>query len=129
VLAEISEGIAAGHEDLNAVTAAVTQGDLDSCDGMSAAERAEFQGLLRSLGAGEAACIARAHARGGIVVTDDRAARTACGERGIACTGTIGILKACCDDGQLGPDDADLALSRMVDAGFYAPVFRISDLL
>ena len=48
--------------------------------------------LLRILAPGEASCIAQAKARGGVVITDDRAARQCCHERGVVFTGTIGIL-------------------------------------
>ena len=67
--------------------------------------------------------------RGGIVATDDRAARSACDYRRIPCTGTIGILRACCRDGSLSATEADAALQAMVDAGFYSPVHRLSDLV
>ena len=43
--------------------------------------------------------------------------------------GTIGILRACCIDGMLSRDEADDILGAMLDAGYYAPVQRISDLL
>ena len=46
------------------------------------------------------ACIAwRSVPPRGLVVTDDRAARNCCSERGVDFTGTIGILKACCREG------------------------------
>lgn len=63
------------------------------------------------------------------MATDDRAARNSCGDRGVACTGTIGILGACCRDGALTIHEADAALQAMVDAGFYSPVQRLSDLV
>ena len=62
-------------------------------------------------------------------MTDDRAARSFCQEQDVEFTGTIGILKALCLDSTLRPGDADDLLRAMVDAGFYAPVQRISDIL
>ena len=47
----------------------------------------------------------------------------------IAVTGTIGILKASVLDGSLSPLQADEILQAMIDAGYYAPTERISDLL
>lgn len=129
VLAEVIEGIAAGFDGLRAIEAAVREGTL-GCGGMlSAEERDAYRGLIRLLSPGEASCIACAKTRGGTVVTDDRAARGCCAERGIPLTGTIGILKACCRDGALVPDEADALLAAMVAAGYYSPVRRISDLL
>lgn len=61
--------------------------------------------------------------------TKSRAARSACADRGIGMTGTIGILKACSIDGTLSPQQADDILEAMIGSGFYAPVRRISDLL
>ena len=44
---------------------------------LTAPERARYRELRRSLGSGEAACIAWSQARGATVVTDDRRARVA----------------------------------------------------
>jgi predicted nucleic acid-binding protein len=67
--------------------------------------------------------------RGGIVVTDDRAARERCAGKSIRFTGTIGILKACGLEHTLTPAAADAILEDMVAAGYHSPVRRISDLL
>ena len=61
--------------------------------------------------------------------TKNRAAPSACADRGIGMTGTIGILKACSIDGTLSPQQADDILEAMIGSGFNAPVRRISDLL
>lgn len=50
-----------------------------------------------------------------------------CDRYKIPYTGTIGILIASCRDGQLTADVADRLLEKMVNAGFYSPVQRISD--
>ena len=84
---------------------------------------------MRNLSSGESSCIALARCRGGVVVTDDRFARGSCRDRGIQVTGTIGILKVLCLDHVLKPHEADEILARMVKAGFYSPVRRISDVL
>ncbi len=44
-------------------------------------------------------------------------------------TGSIGILKALCTDKNITSEEADAILARMVDAGFYSPVRRVSHLL
>ena len=88
-----------------------------------------YTGLIINLGKGEASCIAAASVRDAVVVTDDRAARNRCVESGIACTGTIGILKAACIDKQISALDADRVLHAMIENGFFSPVGRISDVL
>ena len=100
-----------------------------STEPMTMPESELFVDLLRVLGSGEASCVALACHRGGIVVTDDRAARSCCAEREIPVTGSIGILKALCIDRTITQEEADATLARMVDAGFFSPVRRISDLL
>ena len=50
-------------------------------------------------------------------------------ERGVPVTATIGILKALCIDQTIASREADAILSRMVKAGFYSPMHRISDLV
>jgi len=129
VLAEISNGIAAGYAPLQGVEEAVAERRLTAAKPLTAGERTDYRQLLRSLSSGEAACIACARSRGGIVATDDRAARAGAGEHGVPVTGTVGILKASCLDASLTADDADTVLADMVRAGFYSPVARISDLL
>ena len=129
VLAEVSEGIVAGYPALRAIEEAVIAGVPATADPLGPQERHVYRDLLRNLSSGEASCIAIAHSRGGVVVTEDRAARNCCADRGIPSTGTIGILKACCVDGTLEPTRADEVLSAMIQAGFYSPVQRVSDLL
>ena len=129
VLGEISDGVAAGYAALRAVEDAVAARDLSSAKPLTVEERPLFGDLLRPLSSGEASCLACAQIRGGIVATDDRAARSACDDRRIPCTGTIGILRACCRDGSLSATEADAALQAMVDAGFYSPVRWLSDLV
>lgn len=96
---------------------------------LSKEERKHYEGLIGHLGKGEASCIAVAKARSGIVVTDDRAARTTCHSLGVPVTGTLGILKAAVLAGQINAETADRHLLDMVKAGFYSPVDRISDII
>lgn len=91
-------------------------------------ERKEYFLLVQHLGSGESSCIAAAHFRHAIVMTDDKMARTKCQERSIPFTGTIGIIKALCLDKQLSLREADSIHKKMMDAGFYSPVQSISAL-
>ena len=129
VRVELAAGRATGYAGLEAVEEALSVGSIVPAEPMQTAEHALFAELLRTLGAGEASCIALARHRGGVVVSDDRAARRRCSDLGVPVTGTIGILKALCVDRALCADDADAVLARMVEIGFYSPVRRISDLL
>ena len=128
VLDEISDGVAAGHGALAGILALAAAGAV-SVTGLETAERELYVELLRTLGPGEASCIAAAASRKGVVVSDDRAARAGCTECNVPFTGTIGILKACCRDGVLSADTADEILAAMIAQGFYSPVQRLSHLL
>lgn len=128
VLDEVMAGVAAGYSALQQIVDLVDQQVFASVL-LKTAERRVFAEVIAHLGAGEASCIAAASRRNGIVVTDDRAARTACCERGIPFTGTVGILKAACIDGQASVEEAERVLADMVSHGFYSPVQRIRDIL
>ncbi len=129
VLDEITDGVVAGYFALKEVEDAVNEGRFARGVPLaSAAERQTYRDLLHILAPGEASCIASAASRGGTVVTDDRTARQCCGEHDIPVTGTIGILQACRADGTISTEEADGILSAMMDAGYYSPVQRISDL-
>ena len=129
VRAEIAAGRIRGYAELEVVEQALAADSILPAEPMTMPESELFVDLLRTLGSGEASCVALARHRGGIVATDDRAARSCCAERGIPVTGSIGILKALCIDRTITPDAADAVLARMIDVGFYSPVRRVSDLL
>ncbi|MFC1452061.1 hypothetical protein ACFLSJ_01800 [Verrucomicrobiota bacterium] len=130
VLDEVTHGVVAGYVALSAIEEALADGFLRHARPLSSSDKREtYRRLLRVLAPGQASCIACAEASGGVVVTDDRTARECCAQRGVKFTGTIGILKACCLDGTLSPDEADTVLRAMIDAGYYSPVRRISDLV
>jgi predicted nucleic acid-binding protein len=90
------------------------------------AERSTYRRLVAHLGAGEAGTIAAARHRGGVVVSDDLAARRTCADLDVPVTGTIGILKAAVRDRELTLSGANALLAVMIQAGFYAPVDRIT---
>jgi len=127
VLDELVAGMRA-RPALAGVHALVTRGSIAVAD-LRPTEHTRYAALAVDLGRGEASCIALAFSRGWTVVSDDRAARSHCAQAKLACTGTVGILKALCTAGRLNPAEADRILARMVAAGFYSPVSRISALL
>ena len=129
VRAELAAGRIRGYSELAVMERALASGAIVPIEPMTMPESELFVELLRILGSGEASCVALAFHRGAIVATDDRAARSCCAERGIPVTGSIGVLKALCMDLAITSGEADAILARMVVAGFYSPVRRISDLL
>jgi len=96
---------------------------------MSKQDRTAFRLLRQRLGKGEASAVAVASNIGAVVVTDDRAARNECKERGILFTGTIGILKAAVIDESLSLQEAETLHYNMVEKGFYSPIKRLADIL
>ena len=129
VRTELAQGVMVGYENLTAIEEIIGEVRFNTASPMSPGESREYRELLRTLGPGEASCIAMAKHRSGTVVTDDKTARQCCAHRGVPFTGTIGILHAMCVGGLLTPRDSDMVLSAMVDAGFRSPIRRISDII
>jgi len=125
VVDELTRGVTAGYGGLVSCLDLVDQGILRVVS-LDRSERKIYRQLVAHLGGGEAGTIAAAHRRHGVVVTDDLAARRTCADMRIAITGTIGILRASVGDGELLLDDANDLLRRMIDAGFYSPIDRIT---
>jgi len=128
VLSELENGIATGRSRLLTIAKLAADNHLTVAS-LTPEERQTRIPLLQNLGAGGASCIACAIHRGGIVVTDDRAARATCSDYRIPVTGTIGILLALVRDGTLPVSDVDTILDGMIRQGFYSPVASISCLL
>jgi predicted nucleic acid-binding protein len=128
VIDELMAGRDAGHPHLEAAMRFVCSPPVRQVS-LTRAELTVCQRLRRTLGAGEASIIALANRRGGVVATDDQAARQACRNLKVAVTGTIGIILAAMRDRQIDLAAADLMHTRMVAGGFYSPVRKISDLL
>jgi len=128
VVEELLAGVQAGHGALEEVvrqvrisairTVAVPLNHLDV-----------YGDLRRTLGAGEASSIVVAQSDGGVVASDDTAARQACGRLAVKVTGTIGILLAAVRDGGIPLPEAERALADMVEHGFYSPVRRLADVM
>jgi predicted nucleic acid-binding protein len=85
--------------------------------------------LSTRLGAGERACLAVALHRHGLFVSDDRDARRAAEELGIAKTGTIGILLLCVRRGHLSLEEANALLTDLIELGYRSPVDSLNLLL
>ena len=78
--------------------------------------------LLETLDPGEAQALAVAEATDGLLVTDDGDARATATERGVALTGSIGLLVRFVENGYLTAGNADDYLKRWIDdAGFRSP--------
>ncbi len=129
VRVELAQGRSAGYVQLAQIEEEVAKGSVSVATTLSPSEVITFRDLILTMGSGEAACIAMARYRGGIVVSDDLLARRTCTAHGVPVTGTIGILKAMCISGQLASGAADALLTGMVAKGFHSPVRRISNLL
>lgn len=127
---EIAEGIVANYPALERIEVLLRKNIFTLAPGpLDCKGRSLFLRLLKTLSTGEASAIAAAKIRGGVVVTDDRAARSACNENKIPVTGTLGVLMACCHDKRISPEEADRILHAMITCGYRSPVNRVSDLL
>lgn len=85
--------------------------------------------LGKTLGAGEAACLAVAAARGAVVLTDDRDARTVARSLGVRVSGTLGVLSRLVAMRALSVTGADELLAGMIRAGYRCPVASLTEIL
>jgi predicted nucleic acid-binding protein len=88
--------------------------------------RAEFDQIVDP---GEASCLALAISRQLIFVSDDRAARQLAEARGVALTGTLGILITLVRQTQLSLEEANEMLNDMIQRHYRSPVDRLDDLI
>ena len=95
---------------------------------LSPAEEERLQRFLLHLNRGEAACMAVAVHRSARVLTDDRDARAFAAQRGIAISGTLGVLSRLVTLGHLTVPRADDLLRRMIDQGYRSPLESIETL-
>ena len=129
VLAETLRGGWKGHHSVAVLEEAILNNSICMAEPTDMSLRKDLSSFRRTLGAGEASCLAHAKRSHGVVVTDDRAARQFCDELHIPVTGTIGILMASVKRNALSLEESEGLLARMIKNGFYSPVARISDLL
>lgn len=120
VVAEYQQGVAAG------VVPAAAWDALPQL-ALTAAEQHFAATLSVRLGPGERTCLAAAHLRHGLLVTDDRNARTLARRLDVAVTGTIGILIRLVRDGHLTHSAAEALLAGMIAAGFRSPVQHLGE--
>lgn len=88
-----------------------------------------FGQLLTPLHDGEASSIAIAHYRKLTFLSDDKAARVACGALNVPVSGTIGILLSLVKRNYLTIGQADVILQRMIDIGYRSPVYSLGTIL
>ena len=92
------------------------------------AERVQYGKQLGKLHHGEASCLAIAHERNWMFLTDDKAARAAGKRLGIPISGTLGSLVRLIKQEQLAFDDAENMLKKLIANGYYAPVTSLSEI-
>jgi len=85
-------------------------------------EKIRATDLERLLQAGEAACLAIAEARDGVVLTDDGAARRLAASLLLETSGTIGALVKLVRKGVLTLHVGDTLLTEMMSRGYRSPV-------
>jgi predicted nucleic acid-binding protein len=69
-----------------------------------------------------------AAARGIVVLTDDRDARTVAGSLGVQVSGTLGVLSHLVEMGALAVNEADGLLTEMIRAGYRSPVASLTEI-
>lgn len=95
---------------------------------LSAEESARATELERHLQAGEAACLAIAETRGGLVLTDDSAARRLAVALGLRISGTLGTLMRLVQREILSLPEADIVLAEMMARGYRSPVHSLREI-
>lgn len=126
VAEEIQTGVEAGYDHLETVSDA-----LGRRIPVVTVERDDtFRRLRERLDLGEATCLRGAARRGGIVATDDAAARDAAERRTIDVTGSVGLLAVGVRRDEISTETANQWLDRwQTERGYYAPVDRIESVL
>lgn len=126
VVAEVLRGLRQGHSDLGPLVQLLADGWPRQDDLSTPAERQLYARISVSLGDGESSCLALAAERGFVFACDDRLAHSEAVRLGIPLTGTIGILIKSVRNCVIDLKKANALLKRMIAAGFYAPIKRIT---
>ena len=126
VVAEVLRGLRQGHPNLEPLVQSLADGWPQQHDLSMPAERQLYARISVSLGDGESSCLAIAAERGYVFACDDRLARSEAVRLGIPLTGTVGILIKAVRTGTIDLEKANAVLKRMIAAGFYAPIKRIT---
>jgi predicted nucleic acid-binding protein len=129
LLRRVFPGLATPEVVRNELAAGERLGRVPICDWswltlvvLTEAEQSRAGELGPRLQAGEAACLAVAEARGGLVLTDDSAARRLAVVLRLETSGTLGTLVRLVRREILTPPEGDTLLARMVDLGYRSPV-------
>jgi predicted nucleic acid-binding protein len=85
--------------------------------------------LLEKLHSGEASCLAIAHHRHWVFLSDDKAARKAAVTLDVPFSGTIGVLISLAKHNHLSLSEADMILLHMVKLGYRSPVTSLRQIL
>jgi predicted nucleic acid-binding protein len=112
----------------NELEMGVRQGLVPACDwswlkilDLSEREQAQVDQFGRALDPGEAACIAMAISRGGLVLSDDWKARAFGRSLGLEVSGSLGVLKKLVFRQILRLEEADALLTEMIRHGYRSP--------
>src|SRR5262249_28176023 len=99
---------------------------------VSLAEEQEFRllsTLPEGLHRGEAACLAIAHQRGWLLLSDDRAAHAEARRQGVRLSGSIGCLALAVGRGLASIEQADAWLEAMIAQGYRSPITDLASLI
>lgn len=95
---------------------------------LTAPEQAQADEMGRSLGRGEAACIAIALSRKLLMLSDDWDARSLGRSFGLEISGSLGVLDRLVLRQVLSLDEADASLAEMVRRGFRSPYVSLREI-
>ncbi len=126
VVAEVLRVFRQGHADLENLVKLLEEGWPRQEDLLTPTERRLYASISISLGDGESSCLALAVQRGFVFACDDRLARSEAVRLSIPLTGTIGILIKAVRISIIDIKKANTILKRMIQAGFYSPVAKIT---
>ncbi|HEX9945704.1 MAG TPA: DUF3368 domain-containing protein [Thermoanaerobaculia bacterium] len=120
---------------LKELSAGERLGVVPSCDWswvktteLTKVEQSRRTELRRDLQAGEAACIAVAEIRGGLVLTDDADARRLAAALKVEISGTIGVLIKLVRREILTLEQGDRLLAEMIARGYRSPVRSLREI-
>ena len=119
----------------NELEMGVQRGLVPACDWswlrlveLTAQEQIQASEVGRTLGSGEAACIAVAATRGLVVLSDDWEARALGRSLGLEISGSLGVLDRLVWKQALSLEEADALLAAMVRRGFRSPYRTLRDI-
>ncbi len=92
-------------------------------------ERQAFKLINQRLGVGESLCLALAIYRNFKMLTDDLDARRYAQKRGLAVSGTIGVLVIAVKHEIISLRDGNRFLSELIEYGYYSPYGKLDELL